>query len=217
MEVTRNDALAHTLLAEMFEEINENREGMHPSVSDLIGCLTKSYYDTEPDNAFELTDKTKLYFLIGLGLERALLVKRKETPIYGEHEGIHWHVDSLDGGLIELKSTRANPSKGMDGVSERWLRQIKSYLRANGLREVDLAIVYLIQPDFTVYHLSFSDFELDVHWQWMQYRKDVWNVAKETKTPPKAFQWNEGASPTSWECSSCQYKLICELNGSLGR
>lgn len=212
MNVTRNDALTSELLREMFEETRENREGQHPSVTDLIGCLTKSYYDTEPGNDLEPNDKTKLYFLIGLGLERALLVSRKGMPTYGETDGIHWHVDSLDAGLLELKSTRANPNKGADGFSERWLKQIRSYLKANDLHEVDLAIIYLIQPDFTVYRITFDQWELDTHWEWMKTRRDVWNMAKATKTPPKAFKWNE-----DWECKECAYKVICELNANLGR
>lgn len=212
MNVTRNDYLATELLREMMAEIKENRGGQHPSVTDLIGCLTKSYYDTEPDNELEPTDKTKLFFLIGLGLERALLVSRKNVPIYGETEGIHWHVDSLDHGLLELKSTRANPNKGSDGLSARWHKQIKSYLKANNLREVDLAVIYLIQPEFIVWHISYEQWELDIHWDWMQSRRLVWNEAKATKTPPKAFQWNE-----QWECKDCAYKILCELNSGLGR
>lgn len=212
MNVTRNDYLATELLREMMAEIKENRGGQHPSVTDLIGCLTKSYYDTEPDNELEPTDKTKLFFVIGLGLERALLVSRKNVPIYGETEGIHWHVDSLDHGLLELKSTRANPNKGSDGFSDRWHKQIKSYLKANNLREVDLAVIYLIQPEFIVWHISYEQWELDIHWDWMQSRRLVWNEAKATKTPPKAFQWNE-----QWECKDCAYKILCELNSGLGR
>lgn len=198
----------------MMAEIKEDREGQHPSVTDLIGCLTKSYYDTDASNNLEPTDKVKLYFTIGLGLERNLLVSRKNKPIYGETDGIHWHVDSLDEGILELKSTRMSPKNHLEGYdfSERWLRQMKSYLRANGLKEVDLAILYLIQPDFHVFRLSFSDFELDTHWEWMKMRRDVWNEAKLTKTPPKAFTWNE-----DWECKDCVYKLLCELNASIGK
>lgn len=217
MKVTRNDTLASTLLSEMMDEISEDRTGQHPSVTDLIGCLTKSYYDTEPGGKLEPNDKTKLYFTIGLGLERNLLVARKETPIAGETEGIFWHVDSLDGGLIELKSTRANPNRGEAGLNDRWIRQVKSYLCANRLQEVDLAVLYLIQPEFIVWHLSFDSIELDIHWEWMRGRRDVWNEAKMIGRPPKAFAYNDGESEKSWECRDCSYRLLCELNGSMGR
>lgn len=212
MNVTRNDRLAETLLDEMMKEISEDREGQHPSVTDLIGCLTKSYYDTEETNTLTLNFKTKLFFLIGLGLERNLLVSRKKYPIYGETDGIHWHVDSLDEGLLELKSTRMSPKTIEEGKwSDRWMRQVKSYLRANNLLHVDFAIIFLIQPDFIAYRLTFSQFELDTHWEWMKSRRDVWNQAKATRTPPKAFAWNE-----EWECKECPYKLLCELKGSMG-
>lgn len=219
MKVQRNDHLASELLSEMMRDIAGDREGMHPSVTDLIGCLTKAWYDNEAGGRakIEPTDRTKLYFIIGLGLERALLVDRKVTPTYGETDGIHWHVDSLNSGgardgLLELKSTRANPNKGEEGLSDRYIKQVKSYLAANKLREVDLAIIYLIQPEFIVWHITFDQFELDMHWEWMKYRRDEYNRAKAANEPPKAFQWNE-----EWECKDCAYKILCELNQSLGK
>lgn len=202
--------LEDKLLDEMMEEIEEDRTAMHPSVTDLIDCLTKTYYNAQSARPPH-TKRTKLYFLIGLGLERALLVKRKGEPTYGVTEGIHWHVDSLDEGLIELKSTRANPNKGEDGFSERWLRQIKSYLSAIGQGTVDLAIVYLIQPEFAVYRLTFDQHELDMNWSWMKLRRDVWNRHQEEGTSPKAFTYNE-----DWECRDCAYKLICETKSRMG-
>jgi len=201
----------------MMEEIKENREGQHPSVTDLIDCLTKTYYDSEPSNHLEINNKTKLYFLIGLGLERSLLVSRKKLPIYGVTEGIHWHVDSLDEGLLELKSTRISPKNAPDNFSQRWMKQVKSYLVANGLKECDLAVIYLVQPEFVVWHLAFDSMELDIHWEWMKRRRDVWNEAKTTRVPPKAYEWNAEGGPNSWDCKECSYKIICELNKGMGK
>lgn len=210
MLVTKNEQLAEQLLDELMEEINEDREGMHPSVTDLIGCLTRSYYDAQTSKAAHTT-KTKLYFLIGLGLERALLVKRKGVSTYGVTEGVHWHVDSIDHGLLEMKSTRANPARGSDGFSERWLKQIKSYLKATGGLDCDLVIVYLIQPAFEVFRLSFTQVEIDTHWAWMMKRKWVWEEHQNLGTSPKAFTYNE-----PWECRDCAYKLICETKQRMG-
>lgn len=212
MNVVRNDGLARELLAEMWEEIQEDRTGQHPSVTDLIGCLTKSYYDTEETNTLEHNDKTKMFFLIGLGLERALLVKRKETPVAGVTDGIYWHVDSIDQGLLEVKSTRANPKRIEGGDwNERWMRQIKSYLKGVGETHADFAIVYIIQAQLDAYRLTFSQFEIDTHWEWMKVRRDVWVKAKADKKSPKAFHWNE-----KWECDECPYKVLCELKASMG-
>lgn len=210
MHVQQNDALANELLDEMMEDDREDRTRMHPSVTDLIGCLTKSYYDMSADRP-TYTDQTKVFFLIGLGLERALLVKRKGKPTYGETDGIHWHVDSLDNGLLELKSTRANPAKGEEGFSERWLKQIKSYLNGIGETVTDLAVVYLIQAQFKVYRLTFETHELKLHHMWMMGRKKIWDEAVKEGVSPKAFSTNE-----DWECKNCAYKLICETKSRMG-
>jgi hypothetical protein len=216
MRVTNNDQLASELLSEMMTEIEEDRRAMHPSVTDLIDCLTKTYYNSSVEK-MDFTEQTKIMFLIGLGLERNLLVSRKTEPVYGETDGIHWHVDSIDHGLIEMKSTRANPKKADAGeFSGRWLRQVKSYCVANNVRHVDIAVVYLIQAQFKVYRLEFDQMELDIHWRWMRERRDRWNKAKEENQAPEAFKWNDGESKDSWECRDCQYKIICELKGSLG-
>jgi hypothetical protein len=208
--VTKNDQLTHELLDELMQEINEDRSGMHPSVTDLIDCLTKTYYNAQVDRP-GYTFRTKLYFLIGLGLERALLVKRKGEPTYGITDGIHWHVDSVDQGLLELKSTRANPNKGEDGFSGRWLKQVKSYLSALNRRTADLVVIYLIQPELIAYRLTFEQMELDMNWEVMKGRRDVWNRHQELGTSPKAFTYNE-----EWECKDCVYKLICETKSRMG-
>jgi len=200
-----NDQLTEDLLDELMEEIDEDRTDMHPSVTDLINCLTKSYFDNL--QKLPLTTKTKVFFFVGLGLERALLLKRKGIPTYGKTEGIHWHVDSLDHGLLELKSTRAGKKRHLEeDFPWRYMAQVKSYLKATGNTEVDLAVVYLIQADFQVYHLTFTQDEIDDHWFWMQSRKAVWDKAIEDKEAPESFKWNQ-----EWECKDCQYKIICDL------
>lgn len=211
MRVTHNDALAETLLNELMKEIDENRKSMHPSVTDLIYCLTKSYYNTQEDRPGH-SFKTKLYFLIGLGLERSLLTARKGQPTYGVFEGIHYHLDSIDEGLLELKSTRANPKKMEAGeFSESWLRQAKSYCKAVGVTEFDLAVVFIIQPEFTVYRIKFDQREIDDHWAWMKARQEVWETAVKTNEAPASFQYNE-----QWECRDCAYLLLCQTRNRLG-
>lgn len=209
--IQENTHLTSKLLAEMMENISEDRSAQHPSVTDLIDCLTKTFYNSEMGSALEYTDQTKAFFLIGLGLESALLARRKEQPVYGEKDGIHYHVDSLDDGLIEVKSTRASVKNTEAGMSERWLRQIKSYAVTTGRQHLDVAVVYLIPGEFKVYRVVFEPVELEVHWQWMQHRRDVWNQAKLTQTPPEAFKWNE-----DWECKGCQYKMICDMKAARG-
>jgi hypothetical protein len=210
--IQKNERLADELLDELMEEILEpERKEQHPSVTDLIRCLTQSYYNSRPD-APDFTKKTKIFFTTGLGLERALLMKRKDVPTYGVTEGIHWHTDSLDHGLVELKSTRMSVKRlEEEGLPGYWLKQIKSYLKSVGMLQVDLAVIYLIPAEFTVYRLTFEQMEIDMHWEWMKERRDEWNRAKESGQAPKAFAWNE-----SWECTDCQYKLVCQMKERAG-
>lgn len=212
LNIKKNDELASSLLREMYREYSEDRAGMHPSVSDLIYCLTKSYYNSLEVGKLEPPDKTKLYFLIGLGLEASLLTARKLKQTYGTYEGIHYHVDSQDQGLLELKSTRMSPKTIEEkGPSAGWIKQAKSYCKATGVTSFDLAIVHLIQPQFDVYRVSFEQRELDSHWEWMLERKQVWDRAKEVGEAPAAFQHNE-----EWECKECPYLLVCQTKNRMG-
>jgi hypothetical protein len=131
--------------------------------------------------------------------------------VSGNRDGIFYHVDSLDGGLIEVKSTRASVKRTEEKFSDRWLRQTKSYAVATGVNFLDVAVIYLIPGDFRVYRVEYDGIELDVHWEWMKHRRDVWNKAKEIKKPPEAFRYNE-----EYECNGCQYKMICDLKASMG-
>ncbi len=210
--VRPNDELTSKLLTEMMEGISEDRSAQHPSVTDLIDCLTKTWYNSEVGSALEFTDQTKVFFLVGLGLEEALLTRRKQMPVSGKYEGVFFHVDSLDGGLIEVKSTRASVTKTEGQFPDRWMKQIKSYAVTTGVHFLDVAVVYIIPGEFKVYRVEFDGIELQVHWEWMKHRRDVWLQAKENNQPPEAFKWNE-----EWECKGCQYKILCELRSSMGQ
>lgn len=211
MLIRENQELTSTLLAEMMEGISEDRSAQHPSVTDLIDCLTKTYYNSELGSKLEYTDQTKVYFLVGLGLEGALLTRRKENPVAGQKDGIFYHVDSLDGGLIEVKSTRASVNRTEEKFSDRWLRQTKSYAKATGVSFLDVAVIFLIPGEFKVYRVEYDGIELDVHWEWMKHRRDVWLKAKELKRSPEAFRYNE-----EYECKGCQYKMICDVKAGQG-
>lgn len=216
MKVTRNPKLAAELLAEMTAANAEDRSQQHPSVSDLVYCLTKSWWNYKATNDGtkqpKLSEKTQVYFLIGLGLERSLLGSRKQNPTSGQRDGIWFHADAFsDDVLIELKSTRGSKKKYDEGdFPLGYIRQCKSYCVALGVREVDLAVVFVIPAEFEVYHIEFSEPELWEHWQWMQKRKAVWDMAVGSGVEPESFKYNE-----EFECRSCEYKLICDLRTSL--
>lgn len=206
MIVQQHDWLKDELLSELMAEIEEDRRGMHPSVTDLLSCLTKSFFNQMGQHKLEHTLQTKVFFFVGLGLERALLGGRKEKELVGNTDGIWWHVDSVDNGLVELKSTRTSKKKHTEeGFSQNWMTQVKSYCKAVGVLEVDLAVVYLIQADFEVYHLTFTQEEIDENWEWMLERKRIWDIAIRDDKAPTSFAYNQ-----DWECKDCQYKLICD-------
>lgn len=225
MNFTRNDQLAEELLRKIAKsQQGEDRTFQHPSVTDLIQCLTKSFYNMQ--EPVEESAQTNLYYLIGLGVEKALIGGLQHTKANGEFEGVFYHLDSLDagsaeGGWFELKTTRISPdatkNNPLSGI-ERYLapghgfglNQILAYAKTQNLRELDFGIVYLIQAKFEVWRVSFTQEEIDTHWEWMQIRKGVFNKAMEDNWPPEQYQWNQ-----DWECKNCSYVLRCELKQRL--
>lgn len=215
MKVQPNPGLVTELLREFWKDIklgDEDRINMHPSVTDLIGCLTKSWWDVRAQ--LEPDDKAKMFMLIGLGLEKSLLVSHRDGVSKGSKDGVFFHSDSWQGGrLLELKSTRGSKKKYDEGdFPERYLRQIKSYCVEHGVREVDLAVIFVIPAELTVYHIEFSELELHSHWKWVLARKAVWDQAVEENQAPPSFQTNE-----EWECKGCVYKLICDTRKALSQ
>ena len=122
-------------------------------------------------------------------------------------------MDSLDEGLLEQKSTRIGPTKSDEDqpkMSERWLRQVKSYMVDNQLTSCEFAIIHIMQAELIVWRLEFEEEELEEHWNWMLHRKRIWKDAKEANEAPASFKYNE-----DWECKGCQYLLLCQLRASL--
>ncbi len=216
MRIQDNPHLASQLLTEFSQRYSEDRSGQHPSVSDLISCLTKNFYNLQ--SPVQHSDQTKVYFLIGLGLEQAILEQRQVEQKSGQFEGVYYHLDSLDEGWFELKSTRKSPVGRKDGTTQGGaegylaggfaLKQFLSYAKTQGLLEMDLGIIWLIQGQFNVYHLTFEQAEVDANWTWLSERRDVWNEAVRTGIAPKQYMYNE-----PWECKApCQYQVLCAYN-----
>lgn len=237
MDFHINSLLKEELLDEVVAEQAEDRTGQHPSTTDLISCLTKNYYKylsrkDDDSNWPGLNTQTKIYYLVGLGLERALLTGRRSYDSSdglqpdgsspgeannqsGQVDGIWYHVDLFaDNHLLELKSTRASKKKFDQGdFPIMHIRQMMTYCVAKGVTEIDYAVLFLIPGEFEVYHITFSQEELDQHWAWMLSRKTVWDKAVETEAEPTPFVYNE-----PWECSlggGCEYKLMCTLKSSM--
>ena len=208
LQVSKNDALASKLLDEMVEEKLEDRTGQHPSVTDLLRCLTASWWDAH--RKVEHGKKKEIFFLIGIGLEKSLLAARKQNPTAGETDGIYWHIDDNDDGLIEVKSYRGSLKKveqadGSFQLPDYYVQQVKSYCVMLGVNQCDLGIIYIIPAEFEVYHIEFDDLELGLHRRWLMARRDVWLVAEAKDKAPESYKHNQ-----DWECRDCQYKLLCQ-------
>lgn len=214
MRVSKNDALAKILLDEMVTEKLEDRSGQHPSVTDLLRCLTASWWDAH--RKVENSKKKETYFLIGIGLEKSLLAARKQNPTAGKTDDIFYHVDDFDQGLIEVKSFRGIIKKveladGSFELPDYYVQQVKSYCVMLGVSECDLGIIYIIPAEFEVYHVVFDEMELAFHRKWMHARRDEWAKAELRGKAPESYKHNK-----DWECKDCQYKLLCETRKAGG-
>lgn len=222
MKSSRDTFYEDTILNALMDEIYEDREDQFPGVTSLIYCITKTYWEQKHGKA-EPDRTTKLYFSIGLGLERALLKEQKLTgELSGEHEGIFYHIDGLAvDEVVELKSTRISNrtkidksiTKRVDGnyrdvdfidMPESWIRQIMAYCKVKNTLKAKLVVIHVIQPDIRVWDVEFTQKEIDTNWEWLQKRRQVLWLGLENNRPPTPFEYN-----MDWECEKCPWALLC--------
>jgi hypothetical protein len=221
MQVTRNEDAELTLLRDMYSELHDP-DRHQPSVSGMIYCLTKNYYEnvmtppnvdgTQPNH---INRQTLLYFVTGLGLEKVLLIS-KQIAEKGDFEGISWHLDHLgDDGFMEIKSTRGGlPKEGQsleDYIHEGWRKQMLAYWKANGITSGQLAVLHLIQADLRVYDISATQKEIDDNWTWIQQRAITYLKFVREGKPPTPFEYN-----MNWECRTCTWKVLCDARKAIG-
>ena len=218
MKWERNPVLEHTLLKEMQESMHDD-DRHQPSVSGMIYCVTKTYYENymvvpNADGQLipERSDSTLLLFATGLGLEKVLLSGRQVSE-GGEYEGIQWHVDHYGReGFIEFKSTRASPRKdGMEPYSsEGWIKQIKAYCKVKGITTGHLVNLHLMGnrnppfPTLEAWEFTLTQEEVDDNWDWIKSRANDYNEYVAAGTPPPPFKYN-----MDWECKDCSWLALC--------
>jgi len=213
MEWTEDSSLATRMLSDLGEEIWIDKH--LPHVTELIYCLTRSWYQRRKPLPF--TPREVLLFSTGIGLEGVLL-KRHKRQVEGVLDGIGYAIDFLayEEYPGELKLTRFSAKKGPDELPMTWKRQVLSYLRCHGGVLVLLAILHLMGdyappfPMLKVWQGKALHWEIDMNWAWMLMRKDTYIASLETDTPPEQFTYNE-----DWECTGCGYKLICDANQAI--
>lgn len=224
MKLTRNNQLEKELLDEIDASMFDG-DRHQPSVSGMIYCLTKTFYENEmvmdnPDgtSGVKHSPEQTLLFITGLGLE-ATLLKRRQISEAGETEGIQWHLDHYgeDGKFMEVKSTRQN-SKNSEKISEGWNKQILAYFYAKGITEGDLTILHLMGaynppfPQLYCWHLESTTDEVNANWAWIQSRADIYRDAVSSGIPPTPFKHN-----MEWECKNCNWKGLCDAKTTLSQ
>lgn len=213
--------LANRLLTDMNTELvqsgTERAKGIH--VSQLIYCLTRSYYDQV--SPLPLNPGETLLFSTGLGLEAVLLRPHRKAAT-GETEGIHWSVDGLDyeelTPLSEFKSTRLSANRGPEDLPATWVKQLLAYMYGTGEGEAILAILHLMGsyappfPTLKCWHMYATKEEIQANWGWLQKRKKILEEHLAKGIQPKQFTYNE-----DWECTTgpCRYLLICQARQSI--
>lgn len=187
----------------MLDRLQEDSSRGHPSVSDLIYCLTKSYFNMY--NGVKPDRKTQTMFLVGLATEKAL-IGEKIRPTSGIYDGIVYHMDSLDyeDSPLDVKSTRSKKRTPED-FSTGWHKQLMAYAKIHGTNKFYIAVVYIIPAELEVWEIEYEPEDLETFWEWMQIRRDAWQEAVDIGNPPTPFQYNE-----DWECKGCPYLMICK-------
>lgn len=226
MKYHRNEAYEDKILDDLMAEIEEDRSDQFPGVTSLIYCITKTYWERLHGKPTHDRD-TKLFFSIGLGLERALLNEQKQGLLTGSEDGIFYHLDGLVGDEVaELKSTRIstrtkidkNITKRVDGnyrdvefpdMPEAWIKQMLAYCKVKGTTKAKLIVLHVIQPDIRVWDVEFSPVEVEANWKWLQDRKKVLMFGLKYGRPPTPFQYNQ-----DFECERCAFLLMCKVQVS---
>lgn len=213
MELIEDSSLAQRMLRDLGEEIK--LEKPLPHLTELIYCLTRSWY--ERFQPMLPTDEETLLFVVGVGLEKVLLVPHRQQQV-GEKDGIHYSLDFLDYNDLpgELKTTRIGTKKvgPHDGwLPATWKRQLLGYLKAVDSKVGTLAVLHLMGnysppfPKLLVWRLRASFEELEENWAWLLERKRMYLECIEQGEIPAPFVYCE-----PWECERCRYKLLCDAS-----
>ena len=207
MERIENPELNRKILNHLADlyKIKEKREGIH--LSTLVGCLTRSYLDSQ--QVIEPTDEEVMFFAVGYGLQDVMTPKDATTPVY-EKDGITYRPDMIfkvAGGenLVEIKTTRMSYKRLVDELSESWVEYIQGGCYIRSVTTYDLSVLLIIPAIIHSETLKFTTEELLGNWGYILTRRDVYKEALEAKEVPTPYEHCK-----DWECKNCRYKLMCE-------
>lgn len=216
----RDTALEDKLLKEMVVSFHEP-DRKQPSVSGMIRCLTRTYYENEikMDDTPSYSRRETQLFATGLALEKVILAGRQRV-LKGEYEGIQWHIDHLgtEGDFIEFKSTRIwMVDNDSPKVPNHWQKQVLAYFKVLDITQGHFVMLHIQGnpkvggpfPDIRAYSILTTQDEIDNNWTWIQQRSISYLTAVKDGKPPKPFEWNDGQSKNSWECRDCPWIGLC--------
>lgn len=216
MDWKENPQLADRLLALIAEDMKLDKH--LPHVTELIYCLTRSYYDRF--DYIPLAPKEVVLFSIGVELGKGML-RNHRKEVDGVLDGIHFSIDFMDpeggdsqdammgGRLGELKSTRMGLKKLPDDFPVTWMKQLWAYMKCQDSTQAIYSVVYVQPAVMKTWEVTAKQWEVDENWNWLLSRYAIYMdfIGKgETPTP---YTYNE-----DWECRNCRYKLLCEALAS---
>jgi len=218
MEFEEDQGLSDRLLQLLL--VQKSSEKPLPHMTELIQCLTRSYYNRKGGN--DIGDyrpaKETVIFAIGRALEDVLMAPHSRHR-KGVWDGISYEVDALaldplsDLPLhVELKSTRYSTGKDPQEYSSNWHKQLLGYMYVLNKTTMYLAVLHLIQAELKMWKVTATEDELGANWYWLQERKVAYMGHIEREESPAAFQWNE-----EWECDNCMYKVMCDVEAARTR
>lgn len=235
MKWAEDSHLATQMLGDLAEEIRLEKK--HPHVTELIYCLTRSWYNRF--RPLPPTPKETMLFVVGVGLEQVLLkAHRQQLSCCKKHgedivtwgrqnggvgklpegpcpgiDGIHYAMDFLDyfDQAGEMKSTRIALDKFLERMPVTWERQVLSYLHCEGKTKSTLAVVHLMGS----YKPPFPDF---MCWHGEATPREIaghwdWMIGRRDILQHYV---DLGEPPPQftynedWECGYCAYKMLCD-------
>lgn len=203
MNTVNNPALSQQVLLLLEQEYTQEKP--LPHLTELIYCLTRSYYDRK--DALPPTRREILHFALGFGLERILLQHQRKSEV-GIVDGVNFSPDFLAFTDLpgELKTTRMSMKKLNEvGIPITWQRQILGYIKCLGISEYELVVLNYVEPDIYSFRVSAETEEIDGNWNWIQTRKTFYMACIESNQVPFPRVFCE-----DWECRNCRYAIRCE-------
>jgi len=221
MKLTEDPIFSEAILDGVLDRMlkrYDNRErwvkGEDPHLSELLYCLTKSYWQSrDKDNSITFTKKTRLMFALGVALEDVML-RPLGKSVTGTFEGIQFELDaevaregSTD--LVEYKSTRMGIKRFTEGFPIGYYRQLLGYMKMKGVLKAKFVVMFIIPADLVTWEVEVTEEEIERNWKWITDRRDLRNRFVETGEIPQPFTFNE-----AYECNDCTFKLLCDIEAA---